>query len=385
MIQGCARGRAVAIKQFNVVYDSDIRMKDQYNITKFFYLCASFPDAKTEDSVVSNQDIKDLHEEQPQTVSNAQKKCSRFEIENEIINMLQSILQFDKKFLCQAELLYIGYAHAHLDILFEQLNCAKQSIGIYLQHNHRIYNTGFEMKYIVQAYFIPRHFNEEDWRETYSKYLEHPAIYGKCGLHPLFADHYNLSMELNLRRCLSHKKVKAVGEIGLDYYNNIFIMIISASAPSKDIQIEAFHNQVLLAREKNLPLIIYSRSSFIDIMKILCKELPVDNQIAWRNFEYENAELNMLNSKFNSVFMTCSPHIFNNLRMKQIIQATKISSILPESVCPNLTVRECPNVWRTHPVFVAPVYNFIAELYGLSIEETSKQLVNNIQRFFNLS
>jgi len=47
--------------------------------------------------------------------------------------------------------------------------------------------------------------------------MDNPIVYGVCGLHPLFAHHFTLEMELNIRRCICHPKVKGVGDIGLDY------------------------------------------------------------------------------------------------------------------------------------------------------------------------
>ncbi|CAF4935919.1 unnamed protein product, partial [Rotaria sp. Silwood1] len=190
-------------------------------------------------------------EDQSKTTLELNNRFSRSQIENEIIKMVHNVLQFDKNKLY--DLLYIADSHCYIDILFEQLHCPNQTIWSYVQHNRRLYENGIDMKYIIQSYFAPFHF-----------YEEHPIVYGKCGLHPLFSHHYNLDMELNLRRCLSNPKVVAIGEIGLDYRSNIL-------RPSKETQIEAFTQQIRLARSKNLPVIIYSRQSFIETLEILCK------------------------------------------------------------------------------------------------------------------
>jgi Tat protein secretion system quality control protein TatD with DNase activity len=88
------------------------------------------------------------------------------------------------------------------------------------------------MVYLIQGYFAPCHFLEgkyilfikkvyflhlENWKQQFSTYMEHQVVYGVVGMHPLYAHHLDLKMELNIRRCISHPKVKGVGEIGLDY------------------------------------------------------------------------------------------------------------------------------------------------------------------------
>ncbi len=57
----------------------------------------------------------------------------------------------------------------------------------------------------------------DNWNNIYKKYLDHPCIYATTGISPLFAHHYDMNMELDLRRTLNHAKVIAVGEIGLDF------------------------------------------------------------------------------------------------------------------------------------------------------------------------
>ncbi len=115
-----------------------------------------------------------------------------------------------------------------------RLHCPNQSIDEYIQHNGEIYSKGIDMKYVIQSYFGPHHFQEgithslfnieklclylENWKKRFSRYMNHEVVFGKCGIHPLFSHHYNFDMELRLRKAISNVKIVAIGEIGLDYY-----------------------------------------------------------------------------------------------------------------------------------------------------------------------
>ena len=59
-------------------------------------------------------------------------------------------------------------------------------------------------------------FCSDNWIK-YSAYMEHEAVYGTCGIHPMYADKYGLVVELNLRNALSNNRIACVGEIGLDF------------------------------------------------------------------------------------------------------------------------------------------------------------------------
>lgn len=57
----------------------------------------------------------------------------------------------------------------------------------------------------------------DNWISLYSRYLEHPIVYATCGLQPVFAHHFDLQLELNIRRALRHPHIVGIGEIGLDF------------------------------------------------------------------------------------------------------------------------------------------------------------------------
>ncbi|UJR18793.1 hypothetical protein I4U23_005699 [Adineta vaga] len=190
---------------------------------------------------------------------NNQRFICRLDIQNEIGNMIEGVLALNED--GDKEYLYIADCYCHLDILFEKLKKSKQTIYQYLEYNSSIYNKGIDMIYIIQSFFAPHHIKYENWTNEYKNYLDHPCVYGTCGISPLFAHHFDMKMELNLRRTLNHPKVVAVGEIGLDFETQ--------SRPDEYVQVALFIKQLHIAKEKNLPVVLISKNSFVQTLQCL--------------------------------------------------------------------------------------------------------------------
>lgn len=100
--------------------------------------------------------------------------------------------------------------------------------------------------------------------ETVDKVLalvdKHPFIYGAVGIHPSETAELNEERFMWLKEKTGHKKVVAIGEIGLDYYWD---------TPHRDIQKNWFERQMELAREVKLPMIIHSRDAANDTFQMM--------------------------------------------------------------------------------------------------------------------
>ncbi len=95
---------------------------------------------------------------------------------------------------------------------------------------------------------------------------KYPFIYAAVGLHPLDIEDEKKENYIDIFRSLSnHEKVVAIGEIGLDYHYD--------SAP-RETQIKVLEEQIILAKELDLPVIIHDRESHEDILNILKKHKP---------------------------------------------------------------------------------------------------------------
>ncbi|CAF1404379.1 unnamed protein product [Adineta steineri] len=208
-----------------------------------------------------------------------------------------------------------------------------------------------------------------NWNNVYARYFDHDVVYGTLGLSALYAHHFDYRIELSMRRALRHTHLVGVGEIGLDFEIE--------NRPSDDIQIKTFSAQLRIAKEYKLPVVVTSRKSFIATLSCLTSELNNDHPVHWRNFVYGEEELYMLISKMNNVYFGCSLQIFSNKQMQLNIEQIPISRILPESVAPHISIKECPHVYATHPLFVIQVYKYIAHKFNLNIRQAAEQLVEN--------
>lgn len=92
---------------------------------------------------------------------------------------------------------------------------------------------------------------------------KYPDLYAAVGVHAHEAADCTQEDLAKIKKLYSHKKVVAVGEIGLDYHYDF---------SPRDRQLEVFTEQVKLANELSLPVIIHDREAHADTLNIL-KEL----------------------------------------------------------------------------------------------------------------
>ena len=88
---------------------------------------------------------------------------------------------------------------------------------------------------------------------------KHHMFYGAVGVHPHDSKDWNSSFIPGIEKLANHKKIVAIGEIGLDYYYDF---------SPREKQIEAFKAQIDLALKLDLPIIIHNRDSDEDMMVI---------------------------------------------------------------------------------------------------------------------
>ncbi len=97
-----------------------------------------------------------------------------------------------------------------------------------------------------------------------------PVLVGAFGLHPHNAKEWNEAIQAKLEQAMSHPRVVAWGECGLDYYYE--------NSP-RDVQKKVFAIQMGLAVKHGKPLVVHSRDAEEDTLELMMKHLPQDWKI----------------------------------------------------------------------------------------------------------
>jgi TatD DNase family protein len=202
---------------------------------------------------------------------------------------------------------------------------------------------------------------------------QHDFVYASIGVHPHEVKHISDGWYDEFRRLVSNKKVVAYGEIGLDYHYN-------HSSPKE--QRERFREQIQLARELNLPIVIHTREAQDDTITILKEEKA---SAVGGVFHCFSGDAWLAKDALDLGFYLSFSGIltFQNATMlREIAKNTPLDRVLIETDCPYLT--PVPHRGkRNEPAYVTHVAHQLAALHpDLSLEEITRRTTENAKRLF---
>jgi TatD DNase family protein len=211
------------------------------------------------------------------------------------------------------------------------------------------------------------------------------SCFAAIGIHPNDADQWDVDTIETLRDLVTQSnKVKAIGEIGLDYYRD-------RVAPEQ--QKEAFSSQLQLARELSLPIIVHIRDSIIDTFTMLFqwqKHLENDHHPQ----AFTPGILHAFPGTLKEAEMAIDHHFligvggpvtFKNAKNRQeIVTALPLEAIVTETDAPFLAPHPHRGQ-RNEPSYIASIAAKIAELKQLPSEFVEQQTAQNAERLFHWS
>ncbi len=201
---------------------------------------------------------------------------------------------------------------------------------------------------------------------------QYPFIYAAVGSHPDDADHVNGKLLDRYRRLAEHEKVRAIGEIGLDYHYE--------DVPRAQ-QIIAFEQQLELAKALKLPVIVHEREAHGDAMEIV-KRHP-DARGVFHCFSGSKELALWLVERGWYIGFTGVVTFKNARRAVEAVQALPIERILIETDCPYMAP-EPYRGRRNDSRYVPLVAAKIAEIKGISPEEAGNITAENAKRLFSI-
>ena len=206
----------------------------------------------------------------------------------------------------------------------------------------------------------------------------HPFIYASIGVHPHEVRHIGDDWYDELRRLARHPKVVAYGEIGLDYHYN--------HSPPK-LQRDRFREQVLLARECRLPVIIHTREAQEDTIAILREEQAADVGGVFHCFTGD-AKLAKDGLDLGFYLSFSGVVTFQNAAtLREIAKTVPTDRLLIETDCPYLTPAPHRGK-RNEPAYVKLVAETLASVRSgasaVSADDVARVTAANARRLFRL-
>ncbi|HRT27606.1 MAG TPA: TatD family hydrolase [Syntrophales bacterium] len=213
----------------------------------------------------------------------------------------------------------------------------------------------------------------EDCRKALAIAKQHENVFAVVGIHPHEVKSIDPETYDTIRSLASADKVVAYGEIGLDFFRNL---------SPKDVQIKRFGEQLELAEELDLPVVIHDREAHRETLEMLKgwkgkKRGVVHCFSGDRTMAMECIDLGFYISIPGPVTFPKSE------KMRDVVKGVPLNRLLIETDAPYLT----PHPYRgkrNEPAYVVFTARKIAEVKGITPEEVGKVTSQNAKDIFGL-
>ena len=204
---------------------------------------------------------------------------------------------------------------------------------------------------------------------------QYPFIYCAIGIHP--SETEGLDLEATLleeeKLLLSSPKVKALGEIGLDYH-------FENSEEVKNRQKIFFIKQIELANKLHFPIIIHSRDAAADTLAIIKEHKPLYGFV-FHCFSYSYEVMKEVIALGGYIGLDGPVTYKNAVTPKKVATNVPLNRLLLETDAPYLAPVP-KRGQRNETANVIFVYEFLSNLLGIPLERLKKIVKENYERLF---
>jgi len=224
------------------------------------------------------------------------------------------------------------------------------------------------------AYIFTVGTEEKDWGRALEIADAHSSVFAILGVHPHNAKEIDDQTYPNLKRLCQKEKVKAYGEIGLDFFRNL---------SPREVQLKGFGEQIGLAKELGLPIVVHDREAHQETLEILRSERAEEcgGMIHCFSGDYKMAKECLDMGFYISVSGAIS---FKNAEgLKGVIGRLPLESLVVETDAPFLAPVPFRGK-RNEPSYVRYSAKIVAEVKKVSFEKVTEVTTQNALRVFRL-
>ena len=198
-------------------------------------------------------------------------------------------------------------------------------------------------------------------------------IYATVGLHPHDAKRFTPQTLRDIALLAEHPKVVALGEMGLDYHRNL---------SPKSVQKRVFEEQLDLATQLDLPIVVHNRNAFDDILSILENHSQLTGGVLHCFSENTKSMDRVIDVGFH--IGIGGPITYKKSQdLKQVVKVMPADSFLIETDCPWLAP-QLRRGKRNEPAYITEIATKIAELRQVTIESVGQTSSQNFRKLFSI-
>jgi TatD DNase family protein len=215
--------------------------------------------------------------------------------------------------------------------------------------------------------------NLRDCRKVLAIAARHEAVYAALGVHPHDVKGIDERTYDDIRKLVKQPKVVAYGEIGLDFFRN---------RSPRDVQIRCFGEQLELADEFDLPVIIHDRDAHAETLKMIG---------AWKGKKRGvvhcfSGDAAMAKKCLDMGFYISIPGPATYPKAEKILDVVRqvpLGRLLVETDAPYLTPQPHRGM-RNEPAFVVHTARKIAEVKAVPFAEVAAATSQNARDLFDI-
>jgi TatD DNase family protein len=202
---------------------------------------------------------------------------------------------------------------------------------------------------------------------------KYPFVYLAAAIHPHDTEKNNEEFQKKIQLCLQDKKLVAIGEIGLDYF-------YKHSTP--EIQKKSLIQDLMIASEMNLPVIIHCREAFNDLFPIMDKHYP-KKEVVLHCFTGTILEAREAIKRGWKISVSGIITFTKSLALQETVKEIPIENLFIETDSPYLA----PLTYRgktNEPSYIIETAKKLAMIQSLTLDEVAAKTTENALNFFKI-
>ncbi|SEF38557.1 TatD DNase family protein [Caloramator fervidus] len=208
----------------------------------------------------------------------------------------------------------------------------------------------------------------ESCYKTLELVKKYDFFYGALGVHPEFSKDVDINLIGDLAQ---NEKIVAIGEIGLDYYWDY----------DRNIQMKAFKEQLDLARQLDLPVVIHNREAHEDTLKVLKEFKGLRGVLHCFSGSLEMAKEFI---KLGYLLGFTGVVTFKNAKKTvEVVKNVPLEYILVETDCPYMAPHPHRGE-RNDSSYLRFIIEKIAEIKETTFENVKQKTFENAANLFNI-